>query len=337
MIVALDGVGAGAVDGVATRPKPHGSPVAIMFYETKNKDIFLMSRKQKEHEPKPNFYFDYDEIQNGKYSKEWDASLISRKQEKQVLKMSPQRSRSNPKKTFGYWMTATAPKTGQHLNVLTNTKPLFISQSEVNRIPHTRAHHNWTPYLHNGDQFSSREVNWFNELVTADEGNRDMRGWTIWTDFVGDRRMKTSDIILLNKVRTRQALFRSSGRRVFGMYTMTNKCPPHIVSKKAAKLLGCDLVQSTEERPEIGEDDEVQGNPATNVGVGETKSTNLRQHTYNQYAIGEDDEVQGNPTTNVGVVQTGRSNVDFDPSQHETKSTNSLQSNYFETKRKKTN
>ena len=56
-------------------------------------------------------------------------------------------------------------------NVLENSKPLFKTENA-----------------------EESTVDWFGKL---EEKHKDMRGWTIWTDFVGEK-MRTSDIIELN-------------------------------------------------------------------------------------------------------------------------------------------
>ena len=182
--------------------KDKGSPVVIMLYQNKEKgklsngflvlspknkkEIFSMARMETQYHPYTNFYFDYEKNQDGKATGTYEAKNIFKKQEKKLASwIDESKGAEDNKLTFGYWVTATGEFL--HLNVLENTKPLLTSAA------------------HQGAMGAAADVDWFDE-VTAErdwEGKkypayrpRDMKGWTIWTDFIG--KMRTDDIIKLN-------------------------------------------------------------------------------------------------------------------------------------------
>ena len=201
--------------------KDKGSPVVIMLHQKKRKEIFSMARRKTQYHPYTNFYFDYEKNQYGKFTGDNEAQYIFKKQEKNYLKYLKKTDESKGgehnkktfryeygritaltnKLTFGYWVTATGrfwTRYGPQLNVLKNTKPLFGAAAEEG-------------VGEGGDSFlqwgAAADVDWFDEVIYAKdskgkisspEKRRDLKGWTIWTDFIGQ--MRTDDIIKLNGV-----------------------------------------------------------------------------------------------------------------------------------------
>ena len=146
-----------------------GSPIVIMPYVKDKKDRATIMAALRTSSVGP-YVFDYFLNQFGKYSNTLHVKEVLKGQKKQLQEYTS-KLKEEPNLTFGYWMTLTFDKNklwrGIKLNVEKNTRKLFDSESD-----NTGKHKRWLCNL--GEEY----------------GASGMQGWTIWTDFAGDPRMK---------------------------------------------------------------------------------------------------------------------------------------------------
>ena len=185
------------------RPKSHGSPIVIMLY-TDSKKIFKEERSKNQYAPKPLYIFDYAKNMYGKGSGTNVIDNIMPKQEKKLQEWAKKKEKTaNPYLAFGYWMTAQGTLTSSK-NVATNSQPLFRPsldpQNQASGAAEegaSTAEEGATGAAEEGASGAAEEDDDWLKKLEKEHPIDTMKGWTIWTDFVGEK-MSTSDIIDFN-------------------------------------------------------------------------------------------------------------------------------------------